>query len=206
MTQEILRPVADNASGGAESDTVASSPRHAEQQQPRTRGGVRKVLGWMLLVMLVVAIWPATWGGLTGITVVNGHSMEPAYENNDMVLTLRHSSYAVGDVVSYKVPEGQDGAGGRVIHRIIAVDDSGVQPVFTTQGDNNPSVDPWRFSTTDIVGEATLRVPRIGGAFNGSSGLMLGAVVGFAVLVVLWPSRPKPQNGAPTTKPTHETD
>lgn len=189
MTQEITRQVADDASGGAEFAAAEWAPRHAGQQQPKTLGGARRVFGWLLLVVIVVALWPATWGGLTGITIVNGKSMEPVYETNDVVLTLRQSSYGMGDVVSYEVPAGQDGAGGRVIHRIIAVDDSGEKPVFTTQGDNNPSVDPWEFSTSDVVGKATLRVPRIGAAFSGSSGLLLGAVAGFAVLVVLWPSR-----------------
>ena len=200
MTTEITRQVVGESSGGAKSAAGERSPRHADQQQPRTRGGAQRVFGWLLLVVIVVALWPATWGGLTGITIVNGKSMEPVYQTNDLVLTLRQTSYGVGDVVSYEVPAGQDGAGGRVIHRIIAVDDSGEEPVFTTQGDNNPSVDPWKFSTTDVVGKATLRVPRIGVAFSGSSGLLLGAVAGFAVLVVLWPSGSRARTSA--QKPT----
>lgn len=197
MKQEHARRVDEDTLGDESTVDAGHAPRRADQQQPRTRGGARRVLGWLLLVMIVVALWPATWGGLLGITVVSGQSMEPEYETNDVVLTLRHLSYGVGDVISYKVPGGQDGAGGRVIHRIIAVDTSGVEPVFTTQGDNNPSVDPWSFGPSDVVGKATVRVPRIGVAFSGSNGLLLGAVAATAVLVVLWPSRPRTHNGAP---------
>ena len=153
----------------------------------------------------MVALWPATWGGLIGITVVNGHSMEPSFETNDLVLTVRHRFYEVGDVISYKVPEGQDGAGGRVIHRIIAVDDSNTTAVYTTQGDNNTSVDPWTFTTPDVVGEAALRIPGIGAAFNGSSGLLAGAAAGLLVLVLLWPSAPRTHNGGPGTEPPETT-
>ena len=195
MTQEITRQLADEASGGATFATAEWAPRHADQQ-PRARG----VLGWLFLVVVIVALWPATWGGLTGITVISGNSMEPVYGINDVVLTLRQSTYVVGDVVSFTVPEGQEGAGGDVIHRIVAVDASGEQPVFTTQGDNNTSADTWKLSITDVVGRAVLRVPRIGVAFTGSSGLLLGAAAGLTALVTLRPSRPSARKSA--QKPT----
>ena len=203
MTPENAQLEASEASQDRKEAGAVSAPTRAHPRNPRTLGGVRRILGWVLLVALIALLWPATWGGLFGVTVVSGHSMEPAYETNDVVLTVRQMSYEVGDVVSYKVPQGQDGAGGRVIHRIIAKDDGGAETSFTTQGDNNPSVDPWSFTTDDVVGEATLRVPRIGAAFSGSNGLLLGAVAGFAVLVVLWPFKPRAHNGAPEDEPAH---
>ncbi|MEO7589458.1 MAG: signal peptidase I [Arachnia sp.] len=162
---------------------------HTDQQSPTKRRGVRRVLGWPLLIVMIVALWPATWGGLTGVAVVTGNSMERVYDPNDVLLTLRQSAYAVGDVISYKVPMDQDGAGRSVTHRIVAVDDSGEGPMFITQGDSNPSVDPWMVKAADITGKAVLRIPRIGSAFSGSAGLLLGAVAGLAVLVVLGTSR-----------------
>lgn len=173
---------------------AVSIPARAHPKEQRTLGGVRRIFGWALLAGLIALLWPATWGGLFGVTIVSGFSMQPAYETDDVVITMRQLSYDVGDVISYKVPEGQDGAGGRVIHRIIATDNSTAEASFTTQGDNNPSVDPWIFTADDVVGEAMLRVPRIGVAFSGSNGLLVGAVAGIAVLVVLWPSKPTGDN------------
>lgn len=185
--------------------TEVSIPARAHPKTQRTLGGVRRVFGWALLVGLIALLWPATWGGLFGVTIVSGFSMQPAYETDDVVITMRQFSYDVGDVISYKVPEGQDGAGGRVIHRIINKDSNTAEPSFTTQGDNNPSVDPWVFTADDVVGEAMLRVPRIGAAFSGSNGLLVGAVAGFAVLVVLWPSKPTAENGKPEVDPDLST-
>ncbi len=158
--------------------------------------GARRVFRALLLVGVFALLWPATWGGLTEFTIVNGNSMEPVYGTNDLVLTVQQTSYEVGDVISCEVPAGQDGAGRRVIRRIIAVDDTGEKPVFTTQGDNNPSVDPWKVKNEEILGEAKLYVPRIGAVVGGSSGLMLGIVAGFAALVVFWPSRPPASRSA----------
>lgn len=200
MTPEHAQLELSDAYQDSEEAGAMGAHTRAHPREQRTLGGVRRILGWVLLVVLIALLWPATWGGLVGVTIVNGQSMEPAYETNDVVLTVRQMSYEVGDVVSYKVPQGQDGAGGRVIHRIIAKGDGGADTSFTTQGDNNPSVDPWSFTTDDVVGEAALRVPRIGAAFSGSNGLLLGAVAGVVVLVVLWPSRPGAHKSA--QKPT----
>jgi len=205
MTLQITRPLGGEASGGAASAWAEWDPGYADQPRPTNHGGVRKVLGWPLLVVMIVALWPAAWGGLTGISVVNGTSMESVYDTNDVVLTLRQSSYGVGDIVSYKVPTVLEGAGEQVIHRIVAVDDSAEEPIFTTQGDNNPSVDPWKISTADVVGKAVLHAPRIGAAFRGSNGLLLGAISGLAVSMGLYFSRSgagKPAqkiNGQPST-------
>ncbi len=176
----------DDVSESARPVRDGRTPRRA--RQPR---GLKPILSWLLLALFVVALWPAVWGGITGVTIVDGQSMEPVYSSGDVVLTLRMPSYAVGDVISYQVPAGQNGAGGRVIHRIIATDDSGDKPVFTSQGDNNDSVDPWKFGTADVMGQAMLRLPGLGKVFSGSNGVMLGAAVGLGVMVLLWPSRSK---------------
>ena len=38
-------------------------------------------------------------------------SMEPSLKNGDLVLALKNTSYAAGDVVAYRIPEGEPGAG-----------------------------------------------------------------------------------------------
>lgn len=143
---------------------------------------------WLALIAGVAALWPATWGGFTGLTVVHGASMQPTYQTSDLVFTLRQPTYEVGDIVSYEVPAGQPGAGGRVIHRIVSFADE--QPVvFTTKGDNNPEADAWLITSEDIFGKAVLQLPGIGaGLTSRNYALLIGAVAGFVVLVLLWPS------------------
>lgn len=69
--------------------------------------------------------------------------------------------------------------------------DSGTARIFIAQGDNNTSVDPWTFTTPDVVGAATLRIPSVGAAFNGYGGLLAGGAAALLVLVLLWPTTPK---------------
>ncbi len=164
-------------------------PYPEDEKRPRATGKTRQVLGWLFLAGLIVALWPAAWGGVTGFTVVHDRAMAPAYETNDLVLTLKHSSYAVGDVIAYEAPADQTGPGGQVIRRIIAVDDGGAEPVLTTGGDNDPSADPWELTAADVTGTVTLRAPGLGSVIGGTSTVLLLAVAGLIVaLAVLWPS------------------
>lgn len=169
----------------------------APTQPSRRSSGVRRILSTLVVVGAIAVLWPAQFGGITGLTIVNGHSMEPTYVTGDLVVTVRQFGYLPGDVVSYTVPEGQPGAGGRVIHRVIDEDavsaatgaDGAVLP-FVSQGDNNPDVDPWRFGAADVMGRAVFAVPGVG-SLIGSLGnpLVVGLGVGLLVTVVLWPKR-----------------
>ena len=146
------------------------------------------VLSWLLLAAAVVVLWPAPWGGFTGLTIVSGHSMEPTYYTGDLVVTTRQSDYLVGDVVAYRVPEGQPGAGGRVIHRIVSIENG----VITTLGDNNADVDPWVFTAADVTGKAFLHVPGVGLLWGPKVlPLIIAVVVGLGVTILLWPAGSK---------------
>ena len=68
------------------------------------------------------------------------------------------AGYEVGDIVAYKVPTGEIGAGHLVVHRISAVTRAG----FELQGDNNPASDPWIATAADLVGQVVVRVPAVG--------------------------------------------
>lgn len=176
MTSSILEPLAPES----EKDEGA--------QQRRRRGTLAgRIVSTLLFIVAVVLLWPAQFGGVTGLTVVNGHSMEPTYHTGDLVLSIRQPGYSAGDIVSYSVPAGQPGAGGRVIHRVFSLDASSGATTYTTKGDNNPSVDPWHFGTSEVLGKAIFMVPGIGAVFGGStSSLMIGLLAGVAVTVVIW--------------------
>lgn len=175
-------PAAASNLGGATRVT-----RKARREANRGAGLGRRILGWLLLGVAIVLLWPAQFGGITGLTVVNGRSMEPGYRTGDLIISIRQPSYAVGDVVSFQVPEGQAGAGGRVIHRIVEVGTVDGRPQFTSQGDNNPRADAWRFGAQDVLGRAVLRVPGAGGWLApGGSPLLLAIALGAVVTLLLW--------------------
>jgi signal peptidase I len=85
--------------------------------------------------------------------------MLPTYHTNDLVITRQRSSYAKGDIVAYRVPKGQVGAGIVVIHRVIG--GSG-RTGYLLQGDNNPAPDDWRPKSGDVVGKAWILGPQAG--------------------------------------------
>lgn len=118
-----------------------------------------RLLGWAVLAAALWAVLPTQYGGHLATTVVSGRSMEPGLVTGDLVLTWRGLEVEVGDVVVYRVPEGEPGEGLHVVHRVADVDDRGR---FTMLGDNNDEVDMWRPTAADVVGTVVLDVPQGG--------------------------------------------
>ena len=133
---------------------------------PRPRSRVRRALSALstLLVLAIVVLWavelrPAFLGGPASFAVVSGTSMLPTLHTGDVVVVHRQSSYAVGDVIAYKVPKGDVAHDAQVIHRIIGGD--GVHG-FIVQGDNRTAPDIWHPKTGDVVGKQWAHVPHAG--------------------------------------------
>jgi signal peptidase len=124
---------------------------------------VARVASWILLVALATAalvlVVPILRGEPSRLLIVSGHSMDPTFHTGDLVVAWPDDDYEVGDVAPYRVPEGEPGAGGLVIHRIIGGDGTAG---FVMQGDNNPTPDIWMPRDEDIVGRQVLVVPRVG--------------------------------------------
>jgi len=110
------------------------------------------ILGWVALFRPQILGGPATY------LVVRGTSMLPAYETGDLVVLQQQPAYAVGDVIGYRVPTGEIGAGRVVLHRIIGTSPGG----FLVQGDNNEAVDPWTPTADDIAGRLWIVIPVVG--------------------------------------------
>jgi signal peptidase len=100
--------------------------------------------------------WPQSLGGRAGWVLVSGTSMLPRLHTGDLVLVERQSSYHVGEVIAYRVPKGQVGAGYVVIHRIVG--GSG-QTGWKMKGDNRTAPDLWYPTNRDVVGAKLLRIP-----------------------------------------------
>lgn len=114
--------------------------------------------------IIVVGIWavtlrPTSLGGPATYVVVRGDSMLPTFHSGDLVILHASAAYGSGDIVGYRVPDGEVGEGHLVVHRIVSGDGQGG---FTLLGDNNPAPDPWRPSSGDVAGQAWLLLPGVG--------------------------------------------
>lgn len=99
---------------------------------------------------------PQGLGGRAGWVLVSGTSMLPRLHTGDLVLVEHQSSYRVGEVVAYRVPKGQVGAGHVVIHRIVG---GNGRTGWRMQGDNRTAPDLWHPTNHDVIGARQLRIP-----------------------------------------------
>jgi signal peptidase I len=123
---------------------------------------VRRAL--LLACTALIAVGWFTWlrpvalGGTASYVVVQGGSMEPTYQDGDLVIVRTADRYHEGDVIAFR-------AGGtfedptRIIHRIVG---PAGDRTFRTQGDNRDVLDPWTPGPDDIIGRATLHLPHAG--------------------------------------------
>jgi signal peptidase len=137
----------------------------------------------------LVELRPSILGGPTTYVVVRGDSMVPTYVTGDLVVLHSAPVYRVGQIVAYRVPQGQIGAGHLVIHRIVGGD--GVAG-FDVKGDNNSAPDPWRPRAADVVGSAWLLVHGVGRALvvARSPATVAAALAGVVVAVILFRAPP----------------
>jgi signal peptidase I len=124
----------------------------------RLRLNARRLVFVALVVAWAIFLRPTSLGGSATYVLVRGDSMLPTYENGDFLVAYGNDSYRVGDVVAYRVPEGDVGAGHLIVHRISAASDAG----YTLTGDNNPASDPWLIGRSNIAGHVVTRVPAVG--------------------------------------------
>jgi signal peptidase I len=135
-----------------------------------------------LLAGWAVLLRPESLGGSVVYLVVRGDSMLPTYQTGDLVVLRAQTTYHPGEIVAYRVPAGEIGAGHVVIHRIVGGDASSG---FDLRGDHNPAPDPWRPRATDVAGAAWFVVPGAGRVLATlHQPVVLGSLA--AALVVGW--------------------
>ena len=145
---------------------------------------MRRVLWGLVGATLLVVAWgivlrPTTLGGDASYVIVDGRSMEPTYEDGDLVLVRRSSSYGPGDVIAFRAG-GQFDDPTRIIHRIVG----GTADGFQTQGDNRDRLDPWTPTTDDIIGKAQLHIPMAGDIASAIAKPEFFAAMGGAAVVL----------------------
>lgn len=126
-------------------------------------GKVRRIAGWLVFIVLVggwvAFLRPVGLGGSAGYVTVSGESMEPTMYDGDFTITRQQDDYEIGDVLVYRVSQGEVGEGGLVIHRIIG---GSMEEGFRTQGDNRDKADLWYPTERDIVGRVWFEIPKLG--------------------------------------------
>lgn len=137
--------------------TTTLAPRAAHRARlPRTKPLLALMAQLALLAMVLWFALPQSFGGRAGWVVVSGTSMLPHLHTGDLVLVEHQSSYHVGEVVAYRVPKGQVGAGHVVIHRIIG---GNGRTGWVMRGDNRTASDLWYPTNSDVIGAKELRIP-----------------------------------------------
>jgi signal peptidase len=140
----------------------------------------------LLVFAAVIAVgwfvWlrPTALGGTASYVVVQGESMEPTYEDGDLVLIREAGTYRDGDIIAFRAGGNFDDPT-RVIHRIVG--DAG-DGTFNTQGDNRDEIDPWTPGPDDILGSAALHIPMAGQAAGVLTKPATFAALGGAAVVV----------------------
>jgi signal peptidase len=135
----------------------------------------------------VVSVWWVTLrptvflGGPATFITVKGTSMLPTLKTGDFVLAEAQPTYRVGDLVVYRVPKGQIGAGDDLIHRIVA---GNATTGFTLKGDDNPAPDPWIVPRSDVLGKEALTVPGLGNSLLVIRSPLFAGLV--AALIAIW--------------------
>ncbi len=89
--------------------------------------------------------------------IVIGRSMIPTLHNGDLVVmqTVSPDSIGQGDIIEF------DGDRGRVIHRVIAVEGTGLARSVTTQGDARAGPDA-PILATQVKGKVIFYIPKLG--------------------------------------------
>jgi signal peptidase len=131
--------------------------RHRPLRIVLTLATITFVVAWALLLR------PQALGGPAAYVIVSGKSMEPRLHTGDLVILVEESSYEVGDVIAYNIPEGQPGEGAFVIHRIIG---GSARDGFATRGDNRERRDLWRPTPRETLGTMRFSIPRVGLLFT----------------------------------------
>jgi len=163
---------------------------------------LRSLAGSALLIAFF-AVWfvafrPVVLGGSMTWVAIRGSSMLPTFDTGDVVVVRTAPAYEVGDVVAYRVPEGEFGAGHVVIHRLVGGD---AATGFVAQGDNNDSFDPWMPRGSDIVGREWLIVPGLGRVIAFVTQPAVAGALAAALMVSYVIARPAGRKPAPSHHP-----
>jgi signal peptidase len=162
------------------------------------RRSAELVVGVALVVAWAITLRPTSLGGPATYIVVRGDSMLPDFHTGDLLVLYEASSYEPGDVVGYRVPDGEVGAGHVVVHRIVGGD---TRSGFTVEGDNNPAPDPWLPRAGDVAGKVWVQIPGLGRIISFVHQPAAAGALAVSLLIMLVLARWRPKATAPHLRP-----
>ncbi len=112
------------------------------------------------------------------LVVLTG-SMEPSLYPGDIVVIKESDSYAVGDVITYKVENYY------VTHRIIDIYEINGSKSYKTKGDNNNIEDEYSVSTKQVIGKQEFHIDKLGYVIIFASSLRGKIIIGATLLTIL---------------------
>lgn len=141
------------------------------------------LLLWGIIAIDAWFLWPSSLGGSTTLVIVSGNSMEPTFQDGDLVVA-RKGPVEVGDVVVYTPT---DFGGAHVVHRIVGGDG---ETGWKVQGDNNSWIDQWSPTDDEVLGSVEIH-------FSGAGRItefliqpfLWGFVLLAAIVLILWPEK-----------------
>jgi signal peptidase I len=122
-------------------------------RKPGKRAASR-LLGLTLLLAGWLLFAPTQLGGSASYVIVAGASMEPLFEEGDLVVLRRAERYEVGEVAAYRSPE----LPALVLHRIVGRQGDR----YVLRGDGNSFRDPVRPRASEFLGRPWITVPGAG--------------------------------------------
>ncbi len=117
-------------------------------------------VGWIVTAVISVAlIWFSV--GLFPIhpALVGSGSMSPIMDAGDIVLISKvpGSAIKVGDIIEFKTTERIN-----IMHRVIAIEETGGEKYFVTKGDANSASDPDPVIPENVVGKVLFTLRKVG--------------------------------------------
>lgn len=169
--------------------SMSAAGAHVRPRWWRVTTQALRCVGAIVAIAAVAVLWPARFGGATTIVTVSGTSMQPTFHTGDVLIARRRSHYEVGDVVVYRVPSGQPGAGQLVVHRVISSSAGGT---LVLKGDNRALPDDFHPGAADAVGVVAVNLGGlVGRLLRLAPSIAVGLASGLiAYRLVLGPEEP----------------
>jgi len=128
----------------------------------KTINFIIELFSWILIGSFVISVGMtllSNFNLLRGFRsfLVQSGSMEPSIMMGDVVITSKASQYNQGDVVTFL-----DQNGRTVTHRVLEIKETSSNPLLVTKGDANRTKDRDEITPDQILGKASLIIPKLG--------------------------------------------
>ena len=110
--------------------------------------------------------------------LISTESMEPEIKKGDVIIIKKvdEEQLRVNDIITFKTDEEV------ITHRIVQINDDGMEKTYVTKGDNNNVEDPEVLTYEEIEGKQIIKIPGLGKII---AGIKNGIVIILVILIGL---------------------